>query len=210
VFRAALTFLAFGLGFGAACYSERLPPPAYRYPCDADGDCAEGESCVSGLCEVRCSQATFEDDCPAAGSYLACINGLCANGCESESPACPDSTECIDLSALGVDVSGGGSNALGGGGSTAAIGVCGRLCEPNDGTCPDGEVCVLGLCAESCDPADPDACSGGLVCLAEIGVCGPAGLDDGGDSAGGSGTATDGSDSAATDSAGSDSGTGGA
>ncbi len=197
--RAALTFVAFGIGLSAGCYSERLPPPAYRYPCDSDLDCDQGESCVLGLCEFRCSTATFETDCPSDGSYLACINGLCANGCEVGTDTCPDLTECIDLSALGISV-GGSSNPFGGSSNTN-VGVCGRMCEVGGDSCPGGEVCILGFCTPECDPEDPAACPEGLACLPDLGVCGPpaAAGDSGGSATNGSDSMTGtGSDSAGT------------
>lgn len=159
----------FGVGFLAGCYSERATPPTYRYPCSSSSECPEDESCVEGLCQIPCTQATFEDDCPQNGSFLACFNGVCAGGCEVDQDQCPNGTECVDL---GLDVSGGGFI---GGGSTATIGVCGRMCETGEASCPTGEVCIEGFCVATCDPNVPDPiCPSGFECT--LGICAPPGL----------------------------------
>lgn len=170
--RAVVLCASFGVGLFTGCYTERLPPPTYRYPCDAADDCPEGEGCIQGLCQIGCTQATFAMDCPQDGSYLACLNGVCASGCDVENDPCPGELQCIDL---GLEVSGGGF--FGGGGDSETIGVCGRLCEADDAdACPSGEACVQGFCVVTCDPAaDPDPCPDGLVCT--LGLCIPELVD---------------------------------
>ena len=161
--------VVFGIGLAAGCYSERATPPTYRYPCSSSDQCPEDESCIDGLCQIPCTTATFEDDCPQNGSYLACFNGVCAGGCDVAQTRCPGDLECIDL---GLDVSGGGFI---GGGSDATIGVCGRMCEPGTTSCPDGEVCLQGFCVVTCDPdAVEDLCPSGFACT--LGVCIPPGF----------------------------------
>jgi hypothetical protein len=42
---------------------------------------------------------------------------------------------------------------------------CLQSCDtPGDGTCPEGTVCYLYRCRESCDPEDPAACGRGFKC----------------------------------------------
>ena len=183
-----------GFGFGSGCYAEREPPPTYRYQCGGDGDCNEGEACRGGICERLCTQATFADDCDT-GTHVMCFNGACSNTCEVGAGVCPSVHECVDLSELGVDVSGGSSNPFGGGGSSGPLGVCGRKCEEGDDLCPDGETCLPditipgsddgedltlgGFCVATCDPAnpDPEQCGEGFSCMA-LGLCVPEGFDE--------------------------------
>lgn len=166
----------FGLTFtaAAACYSERLPPPTYRYACSADRDCAGAERCIDDLCQVPCTQATFEEDC--GDPFVACIHGVCASTCTVGEGACPEPQTCFDLSALGVDpetVADAGGGGRGGFGAVpdGALGVCGTECEED--SCPEGEICAMGLCVVTCDPADPN-CPRGLACLE--GLCLPEDL----------------------------------
>lgn len=183
-----------GFGVSSGCYSERAPPSTFRYVCTADADCEEGEACREGICERTCSALTAKGDCGA--DFALCFNGACASTCEVEADACPSVHECIDLSALGVDVEGDGSPF---GGPSAALGICGRMCEPGDGLCPDTETCLGGFCVSLCDPAADDACPDGLICSG-IGVCAPpTGGDDGDSGEGGSTTGDDdGSESGGT------------
>jgi hypothetical protein len=159
----------FTVGLVVGCYSERATPPTYRYPCSSSEECPQDQSCIDGLCEIPCTTATFEDDCPQNGSFLTCFNGVCASGCDVEDELCPTGLECVDL---GLDVSGGGFI---GGGSDATIGVCGRMCEAGTTSCPDGEICLQGFCVVTCDPnlAEP-ICPSGFECT--LGVCAPPGL----------------------------------
>lgn len=182
-----LASLALGGGFGASsgCYSEREPPPTYRYQCGGDGDCDDGEACRGGICERTCSLATFEDDCGA--DFVACFNGACSSTCEVGAGVCPSAQECVDLSEFGVDLGGGASNPFGGG-SSAAVGICGRMCDDSNDLCPSGETCLVGFCAATCDVTDPEACGAGLACVPP-GVCAPD--TTGGDMTGGDTTSGD-------------------
>lgn len=175
--------LAIAAGFAAAsaCYSERQPPPTFRYSCDSNADCNDDETCIEGLCQVECTQLTFSDVCLGA-NHLVCFNGVCSTGCDpAGDDVCPSSQECIDL---GLSVSGGGFI---GGGTSTNIGICGSAC--TETSCPEGETCVLGACAATCmTTAD---CPEGLGCFA--GICIP-GEDTTGDVA----SAEDGSDGDAT------------
>jgi len=205
---------ALGLGsvLGISCYSEPRPPSTYRYACEADDDCNPNEMCRRGLCERPCTQlevaagaATDEDasddPCPLTSGYAACFNGACANTCAVGSDFCANGQECIDLSALGIDVGGGSSNPFGGG-SDDPIGICGIKCEPGDEICPDSEVCLMGFCAIDCSTGQ--VCPDDLECF--FGVCIPAeGLpsaegssSEAGSSSDGSGTETGASDTGAT------------
>ncbi|MEM6995556.1 MAG: hypothetical protein AAF721_33910 [Myxococcota bacterium] len=181
----ALASLCLGatVGVSTGCYSEREPPPTFRYKCDGDGDCGGGEACRGGICERTCTLATAEEDCGA--DFVTCFNGACASTCEVDAGSCPSVQECVDLSALGIDLGGGASNPFGGG-SSAALGICGRMCDDDNDLCPDGETCLLGFCAATCDVTVEGACSDGFVCVPP-GVCAPgdAGAMTGGEMTGG-------------------------
>ncbi len=154
--RLLLTTLLVALA-APACYSERLPPPTFRHQCSANGDCGDGESCVSGLCQVECTQATATDDCGLMGqgaSYLACINGVCSTACDLSADPCPGPQSCLEIPGI--------SEALG-------SGVCMEECSA--GSCPEGELCLQGFCAPTCDPNDEGSCDDDQTCLA--GVCVP-------------------------------------
>jgi len=74
----------------AGCYSERLPPPTYRFSCGSNSDCdsGRGESCIDNLCQISCTLATFSDDCPD-GNYTTYFNRVYANLCNADDPVYP-------------------------------------------------------------------------------------------------------------------------
>jgi hypothetical protein len=180
-FRLALCLLAPVL---AGCYSERLPPPNFRYACGGDGDCNDNERCISGLCQVPCTQANADDDCPTSDGFATCFNGVCVSSCELPAEVCEGEGEnevcerrerrgtctkphmCLDL---GIELGGGGS--FFGGVSDVDVGVCGEWC--TEGSCPEGEVCVAQLCVATCDPAGPDTCNAAFGLTCQNGLCLP-------------------------------------
>lgn len=179
--RTLVAVLALGGGLGTGCYSEQLPPGTYRYACDADSDCNDNEMCRAGVCERTCTQVTATEDCPQADGFVACFNGACSSTCEIGAGRCPSSQECLDF---GIDVGGGGGF---GGGSTAAVGICGTLCDETNDICPQGEVCLpsFGTCVVDCSAGQ--ACPTGFACT--FGICAPADseADDDGQSTGAAG-----------------------
>ena len=178
--RALLPALALALASAvglSACFIEAQPGTNFRFECDATTDCEDGETCVSGLCQVECTIATFQQDCPSTGDYTGCLNGVCANTCSTADDTCPSPTECLSApSSIGGPLSG-----LFGGGS---VEVCGETCSELDPTsCPTGEICDQGVCVPPCnDLLAP--CGEGSSCVNQI--CVP---DDPTDS---TGTGTDG------------------
>lgn len=156
MFRTLPSLLA-AIFIASGCYSERLPPPAFRYDCGGDGECGDGESCIDGLCQVACTLATATEDCGLSGqggSYLACINGVCSSACELDANGCPGQQSCAEIPGF--------SEQLG-------AGICMQEC--SEDSCPTGEICIEGFCAEACDAADANACGDGETCL--FGVCVP-------------------------------------
>ena len=157
--RIASSCLVAALVFAGGCFSERLAPPTFRHTCANEDECADGEACMSGLCQVPCTVASAAMDCPSQPQgYVGCINGACANACEFGS-SCPGEQSCNELPGLT---------------ELLEAGVCAELCEPGD--CADEEVCVAGFCVGRCDPTDPTSCAAGSVCFEN--VCVPEELVD--------------------------------
>lgn len=166
-----LLALATGLAVGVACYSERQPPPTFRYSCNADADCDAPERCMHGLCQVPCSMATASEVC-TGDNHLACFNGACSTGCNpADDDACPKAQTCVDI---GLMVSQGG---FFGSSEDQSLGVCGTAC--TEGSCPAGEICLEGFCLQPCD--DGDECGTGFSCV--MGFCILGGGTSGGDEA---------------------------
>ena len=168
----SISLLLAALGLSSACFSERLPPPTFRHTCGGDGQCGDGESCISGLCQVPCTLATAAEDCdisPQGGSYLGCINGVCSSPCQPDDDICPGAQSCTEIPGI--------SEQLG------AV-ICIERCSAD--SCPDGEICIEGFCAQSCDPTNPDSCNEGETCL--LGVCVPDEVVDPSESGSGGGT----------------------
>ncbi len=155
--RVVVTSLLVGSASSWGCFIEIPPPPASRYLCDTIAECADGEVCASGLCQVPCTTATFTVDCDQSEGYAACFNGYCAHLCEVENSDCTSPQQCISLG-VSLNVEG------------VISGVCGVDCATNG--CPDGETCAPGgVCLTACDEADPTTCTSEEICSG--GVCLP-------------------------------------
>jgi hypothetical protein len=115
------------------CFSERLPPPNFRYTCSVDDECNEPEACIRGLCQIPCTQRTFNEDCPSTGSFVSCFAGVCSNVCTVGANHCPDPLECVELP---IDAEAVGQ-AFGSFPATdEPLGLCGVQCQPGDDVCP--------------------------------------------------------------------------
>lgn len=137
--RSHLLFLGLAFGLGA-CFGDTQQPSAYRFDCKSDGDCKDPEQCIEGLCQIPCTFASFEDDCPAEQNFVSCFNGVCSNLCElDDGAACPGAQSCVEVP-FDPGAVGGGF----GGVDVSNLGVCGIKC--TDGSCPDGELCLEGIC----------------------------------------------------------------
>jgi len=170
--RTLIAALGLGTALGVSCYSEQLPPPTYRFACDADTECLDGEICRSGQCERPCTQSEVlvafalkseVQPCPVESGYAGCFNGACVNTCELDGDFCSPGQACADV---GLEISGGGF----GGSSTATVGVCVNECTGNDDRCLDSETCIDGVCT-AIDCAGGEACPEGNVCV--FGTCLP-------------------------------------
>ncbi len=126
---------------------------------------------MSGLCQVPCTAATAAADCDQTQGFVGCFNGACASTCAVNDDPCPGEQSCTSLPLL--------EELLG-----ENVGVCMQECDEN--SCPDGEVCLRGFCAQSCDATDPTSCVDGQTCVA--GACLP---DDIAESAGTNPTTTE-------------------
>ena len=161
----AMTVSAVAAALG--CYYETTPSPSFRYRCNSTDDCETPETCIDGLCQIPCTQATFDEDCPDDGRFVACFNGVCASTCSRREANCPAPQECIEF---GPRYS--GLLARLGQSDRNGLGLCGNLC---DGQCNGNEVCGEGFCFATCDPALPmSSCAPGLIC--SNGFCVPADL----------------------------------
>jgi hypothetical protein len=112
-------------------------------PCEANDQCAEGLSCVSGVCIAGC---TFSYEC---GPGNVCINGGCAPGCDAQT-GCADGYTC-SKGACVPDPNN-------------------PECSP-EVPCESGEICASGVCTTACS-ANTD-CSPGTICDGTTHACIP-------------------------------------
>ena len=91
-----------------ACFVEPTAPASLRFECESATDCEDGQQCLSGLCQLPCSTATSSVDCPAEEGYIGCVNGTCANLCQTQDDSCPAPQSCLELPAGLLDTGGGG------------------------------------------------------------------------------------------------------
>ena len=173
------------------------------------------QSCVAGLCEYRCSLATFQTDCPTTEGFQFCLNSVCSTVCGAGDPDfydlddndgfCSAPQTCIPLGEDGIDL-----NQLGALGVAFSsvfsrlpdgAGLCGTRCDARDAApcapgeyctgalcvadctnpeatpCGDGKTCLalggFSSCLTTCDPALPQACGTGEVCVPRVNVCQP-------------------------------------
>ena len=162
------------IGVAIGCYSDRLPPPTYRYVCqtnddcnctaDTDGDqidpdCHDhhtgsewGEVCISGLCQFPCTLANSSIRCaqdpakPITGSFATCFDQVCSSTCRIGKNDCYGPQKCLRIpGALSSLVGGGG----GGGGNP--LGGGGSSTE------------AIGLCGVACQSSAD--CNGGTACI---------------------------------------------
>ena len=191
-----LVGLLAGLSVVMACYSERLPPPNFRYGCTQDSDCSDPQRCIDNLCQIPCTQATFSTACGQNGGFAFCLNGVCSSTCLQSDDNCPGRQRCLSPGFnLGSLIGGGGGFGGGGGVDTEDLGICGMECTPS--SCPEGEACFAGFCVATCEPDGPDTCPSGFVCAG--GLCVPGTGED--PTATDTATATEGDTITATDTA---------
>lgn len=206
--------LALGLSLvsSSGCYSERPPPPNFRYTCESPDDCSEFEDCIRGLCQVPCTQQNAQEQCTDRG-FLACVNGTCTSTCGvGVDGSCPGTLECIEVD-LGFNGGGGGGGFGGfggGGGGDEPLGVCATPCTADNGVCPEGQFCFEGIdgvdtsglplnvCVALCTTGTD--CGPGFDCF--MNFCVPEGTDIPGfgdtDESGTAGDETEGTDDAET------------
>jgi hypothetical protein len=140
-----------------ACYGERLPPPTFRFSCDDDDGCEDGERCIDELCQVPCTTATASEDCPTSAGYATCFNGVCSHVCQPDDDVCPEPQTCLSFDIVSDGGYAGGG--FGGGSSELELGICGVPCESED-DCPEGEMCLSGACVPLEDGDDGDTADG--------------------------------------------------
>lgn len=128
-----------GTGGGPAC-----DPSTTTCPCDAGGKCADGKSCVDGLCIDGCD---FTYQC---GAGKVCDNGACVPSCDTTHP-CNAGLTCQN----GACVPDPNNPA----------------CGPNN-PCPSGQICgANGQCTTTCTANSQ--CGAGAICDGSTGQCVP-------------------------------------
>src|SRR5215217_2864222 len=118
--------------------------------------CAEGEECVSGVCQGGgCPRGTTPCGTQCCQTGTTCVEGTCCPdaqvcGAGTSLTCCAEGQECVD-------------------------GVCSQACLSNGGTCTSGAQCCSGnckggTCVASCIPPSaiactgaPDSCPGGVL-----------------------------------------------
>jgi hypothetical protein len=145
---------AFALGLGA-CFIESPQPSTFRFSCEADDECGEGQVCDDGLCQQACG-ADEDADCPDAAP--ACINGHCSSVCPVDVDVCPDPQTCIAFEDPSSD-------------EPPISGICAVPCDDQDHPCAEGQLCLVGVCLSPC--TTDDECGNGESCTAN--VCVPQG-----------------------------------
>ena len=155
------TLLMAGLGLAAGCFIETQPPPTFRFQCANDDECADGEQCRSGLCQVPCTTETFSEDCSIEDGYAACFNGNCTHICQLSDDRCSKPHTCLELPVEVVEPEPGQPPA-------SDFGFCAESCEQTG--CPDSEVCLSGICFATCDVNDPNPfpCGTGATCISDV------------------------------------------
>jgi len=167
--RARLALFCVATVSTSGCYSERLPPPNFRYTCSQDADCEDPESCLRGLCQIPCTTSNFYEACPL-GEYAACFNGVCASLCQLDDDTCPGGQTCFNLG-LELEAE---SDPFATPEDRQQVGVCGDDCQVVG--CPVDEVCVpvpdtgTNICLVACDPEIP-VCPESYEC--QLGFCVP-------------------------------------
>jgi hypothetical protein len=157
---------------GGLCLDEAttgMPGGVCAHRCATSRDCGSGFECDAGYCFPRC---TSGDECepgractPTSTEGTATCTFLCDEPSDCESGRCNVySTLCLGE---GEEVAGGGLNAHCTEHDECRSGVCldgacATRCDPMYQRCPDGGVCVLGLCLEACTMAAD--CTAPAIC----------------------------------------------
>ncbi len=128
-----------GQGTGGAAPS--CDATATTCPCDANGACPSGLSCVDGLCIDACE---FSYEC---GPGNVCANGKCAPGCDAQVPC--DTGYTCDKGVCVPDPTN-------------------PQCDAQT-PCPNGELCKNGFCTTTC--TDNVDCPMGKICDSTTGIC---------------------------------------
>jgi hypothetical protein len=166
--RSGIVVVGLGLGLGlGACFVESAQPGTFRFDCSTTEDCNIGEVCSDGLCQTPCGAS--EEACPGA---TVCLNGFCSSLCPTNEDVCPSPQECVSLSPVMDEVEDE---------AEAGTGVCTVLCDDVDHPCAEGQLCLAGFCATTCESVED--CGSGEECLEVapgLSVCAPS------DSSGGS------------------------
>ncbi len=149
-----LIFLSLILPFVTGCDEEKKKPtfeacdPAVADACGDTGACVALGDGKYGCLDV-CDPAVAD----ACGEDLACLPSrgafVCYPACDpADAEACGEGWSCVAFA--------------------DGAGMCLQECELSDPVCADGTVCVPqgdgGVCADTCDPVNQDACPVGLTC----------------------------------------------
>lgn len=153
-----------------------------------NGNCAIGQACIAGACQIPGCSAQFPGGTCPAGQF--CGGGQCLDypcSVNNLTGDCPDGRVCC-ANVGGADPDGPGPRTAYG---SCVLGQCTREgCSPSvtDGYCPVGQACISGACATptcsvqfpvaTCDGVfragtDDAGCNGAPngTCVCEVGAC---------------------------------------
>jgi len=82
---------------GSCGDTDETPPGEYSEPCDNNTVCANGLTCVIGICTQTCG-TTAECRANLGSSTSTCIAGVCQEPCSPTDP-CPAGLRCIQMAA---------------------------------------------------------------------------------------------------------------
>jgi len=116
---------------------------APSFPCNANGDCALGDTCIDGQCVPQGNLCSDGTQCVVTGE--SCVNGICLPTCNAAAP-CPTGYDCnLTLKVCSVNP----APCVGSGASS----------------CQGGAVCVESHCVPPCSSTGAQACPSGQLCV---------------------------------------------
>lgn len=149
--RISFLFAGFALAVGlGACFIESPQPSTFRFACEADDECGEGQRCADGLCQQACGGAE-DSECPSDAPV--CINSHCSSVCPVDEDVCPEPQTCISFADPASE-------------EAPTSGICAVACDDDEHPCGEGQLCLAGVCLSPC--MTDDDCGQGESCTANV------------------------------------------